>query len=334
MASVAELSGALVQKIQEEQQNLQQQEEDLTRRRTELDNEIQAMSAFSNAVDANNEIVSLNIGGEVMATKRSTLRLAEGSLLEAMFSGRWEQSLDRDSDGRFFLDISPAVFRVLLSFLRVARDAPPGKRPRPPIVPTELAQEFNSMIDYLQLRKFIYGDLAVAEESLKLEAKSALSHVSEDHVVRHQTPSQHALVVGRNPLLPEGREAVFWKVIVESFNPGWLFLGVIGNPAAQPQSYADPTAFGWASTQQVYLCGSNLQGNQSWSGWKGGDVALFKLCRATRTLKMKERSAGSVYHLELPSDGLIDRLAVHINTHAGNTIVKVAQASAEECASL
>lgn len=67
---------------------------------------------------ADSDVVYLNVGGTVLATKWSTLTQAQGSALAAWFSGRWEDCLDRDEQGHAFLDFDPDLFQPILSFLR------------------------------------------------------------------------------------------------------------------------------------------------------------------------------------------------------------------------
>ncbi|KAL3135141.1 hypothetical protein ABBQ32_008076 [Trebouxia sp. C0010 RCD-2024] len=79
---------------------------------------------------ADHDIIHLNVGGTVLATRRSTLTQAKGSTLAAMFSGRWEHCLARDREGRIFLDFDPDLFQPILSFLRtVTICSKPDKRP-------------------------------------------------------------------------------------------------------------------------------------------------------------------------------------------------------------
>ena len=49
---------------------------------------------------AGEDMVELNVGGQALSATRSTLVQIEGSLLAAMFSGRWDRGLKRDSAGR------------------------------------------------------------------------------------------------------------------------------------------------------------------------------------------------------------------------------------------
>jgi len=60
----------------------------------------------------------LDVGGTEYRTSRSTLTSVPGSMLEAMFSGRNDDLLEQDSQGRTFVDRDGAIFRHILNFLR------------------------------------------------------------------------------------------------------------------------------------------------------------------------------------------------------------------------
>merc|ERR1719324_2246882 len=47
-------------------------------------------------------------------------------MLARMFSGRYEDNLDRDKDGNAFVDYSSRVMNNLIRYLRLVRDAVPG----------------------------------------------------------------------------------------------------------------------------------------------------------------------------------------------------------------
>ena len=69
-----------------------------------------------------------------------------------MFSGRWEHSLNRDSQGRIFLDFEPHCFQQILTFLRcrplnMAR----GQRTPQPIIEEGKQHAYQSLVDYLGL---------------------------------------------------------------------------------------------------------------------------------------------------------------------------------------
>lgn len=69
-------------------------------------------------VDATDEdLVEINAGGKVITTKRAILTQLKGTRLESLFSGRWDKELQRDNNGRIFLDVNPVCFQLILDFL-------------------------------------------------------------------------------------------------------------------------------------------------------------------------------------------------------------------------
>ncbi len=79
---------------QRETEAMEAQKAEIQRERKELEEEKAKMSVLQK--DASDSI-EINVGGKVMETKHSTLMLAKDTFLEAMFSGRWDGSLDRDA---------------------------------------------------------------------------------------------------------------------------------------------------------------------------------------------------------------------------------------------
>lgn len=74
------------------------------------------------------DIIEINAGGKfTISTTRSTLCLAEGSVFANMFSGRWEQSLKRDSEGRVFFDHDPELIEIIVNFLRRKKIEDPSR---------------------------------------------------------------------------------------------------------------------------------------------------------------------------------------------------------------
>ncbi|KAJ7423091.1 Rab5 GDP/GTP exchange factor [Willisornis vidua] len=73
------------------------------------------------------EVVPLNVGGMHFATRLSTLRRYEDTMLAAMFSGR--HYIPTDAEGRYFIDRDGTYFGDILNFLR-SGDLPPRERVR------------------------------------------------------------------------------------------------------------------------------------------------------------------------------------------------------------
>jgi hypothetical protein len=106
--------------LREEQRRLAQRSEELDKQRAEFEEEKQIMMRPN---VGRNDLIGLNFGGEkIVKVKRSLLLQFEHSMLARMFSGRYEDSLDRDDDGNVFLDYGPSIMMPLIEFLRLHRD--------------------------------------------------------------------------------------------------------------------------------------------------------------------------------------------------------------------
>ena len=88
----------------------------------------------------------MNIGGEkVVQRRRSTLCAVDGTFLAARFSGRWEQDVDRDAQGHYF--INPELFLPLLNYLGMKETE---HRAEDVQFPNVSAPEFGAMLRFLQ----------------------------------------------------------------------------------------------------------------------------------------------------------------------------------------
>mmetsp|Transcript_4429 Transcript_4429/g.7734 ORF Transcript_4429/g.7734 Transcript_4429/m.7734 type:complete len:613 (-) Transcript_4429:273-2111(-) len=72
------------------------------------------------------DMIHINAGGEIVLATRGTLTHLKGSLMEALFSGRWEKKLLKDAEGRVFLDVNPACFRNIIDYIHELKVSPPG----------------------------------------------------------------------------------------------------------------------------------------------------------------------------------------------------------------
>ena len=66
-----------------------------------------------------NDVIQLNVGGQLLMTTRYTLTRISNSILSIMFNGQWEEKLNRDNQGNIFLDFNPILFQHLLEQLRL-----------------------------------------------------------------------------------------------------------------------------------------------------------------------------------------------------------------------
>jgi hypothetical protein len=79
------------------------------------------------------DVLHLNVGGTCIAVLRRTLTSVEDSMLASRFSGRWDDSLEKDRDGNFFIDQPIELFLPMVNYLRaktcVTPLGPPVKSP-------------------------------------------------------------------------------------------------------------------------------------------------------------------------------------------------------------
>ena len=191
-----------------------------------------------------NDIINLNVGGQKLTTKRSTLCQVESSLLAIMFSGRWEESLERDQDGAVFLDFNPQYFVLILDYLRDKRIAQPGKPISLPKVADDQSERFNNLLQYLGLR-----DLIVSKEIMPSEKFGLHSHgvtVQESGTVAvNGNNGLFRYILGEN-VYQQG--IVKLRLKLESFrNNGFMFVGIVKGDVVPPNdnSYLWRDSYGW-----------------------------------------------------------------------------------------
>lgn len=78
------------------------------------------------------EVINLNVGGKLYTTTKETLTHLKGTMLEAMFSGRYTT---KEVDGRYFIDRDGKLFRHILSYLRDGEEwVPPREQEFPALL--------------------------------------------------------------------------------------------------------------------------------------------------------------------------------------------------------
>jgi len=297
--TLSESSQVLVEELMEE--SVAKHKEPLDDRHAALEAE---MVATMNSVISTDDIVELNVGGEFVTTRRSTLLCApEASLFNAMFSGRWDSSLPCDSHGRVVLDITPALFSVILSKLRAEslRTSSGARKRMSPEIPKNYAEEFGAMVKYFGLDELFFG----AEPSWNLDmlphpriqvVDSPAEAGCMPSVALTLTSAGHAPAVGREAL---PRSECAWRFTVEQLhNNSWVGLGIIGEKKPPDlMSYCRPTSFVWAGHGQVYIGGANKGPHGGWSHWQTGDVAVMKFHAEKGTLKMYHKRLSRVFEI-------------------------------------
>jgi BTB/POZ domain len=215
---------ALVEMFRKRQQILEDREK-------ELDAAIKAFGKekeqFGASIDdessKQNDVLYLNVGGgTVINVSRKTLTQVEGSMLASHFSGRWDDSVEKDHDGNFFINQPPDLFLPLIDFFRDKLCETPSS---PSVVspePGDFASPkkyaaFLRMVEYYGLTPGLYpcviGMHSGQTESCEITPYPNLCVIARDWSVYTLSPHGHARkILGYEVKLGD----------VENFQLGWL----------------------------------------------------------------------------------------------------------------
>ena len=241
------------------------------------------------------DILDLDVGGTTFRVQRGTLLLApEDSHLHAMFSGRWEASLSRNAAGTIFIDMSPNIFRVVLSHLRGSKFA------STPVTWGDVKAE-NPAYDFelravLQFFGLVDPVPAIAMQPTSWGGIDVANGLSVTRNRRAMTDFSHAPAISAE-VTPAGSA---WKIRITSLGDNnWTFAGIIGTSAPSWNSYNDATCYGWSGMNRTWVGGS-AEVEDGWDGFKRNDVAIFKLEHVL--LKMYHTRLQRSFVLELPPE--------------------------------
>ena len=292
--------------------------------RAKMKAELDAYSAEKQRMKAvevsDNDIIHLNVGGHKLTTKRSTLCQVEGSLLASMFSGRWEDSLERDQDGAIFFDFNPQHFVVILDYLRAKKIATPENPVPLPKVPDDQAKSFNNLLEYLGLSDEIVPTEKVPSEKFSQHSSNEVTLQEGGTVAVHGPKGGHRYVLGEN-VYQQG--IVRFRLKLESFQDNyWLFVGTVKAEVVPPNndSYSWPGSYGWAlGYGQVVKDGSWTTHNALKNVTKQGDtVELVLDCDAAKL--SLHLSTGQQFHIEIPKS---QTWRLNVNLRAANDEVRI-----------
>eukprot|EP00984_Skeletonema_dohrnii_P003667 scaffold1269_cov72-Skeletonema_dohrnii-CCMP3373.AAC.1 len=122
---------AKLQKIDSEEKRLKDRMKQLYEKKTEC-------AAVNGDVDvSDDDLIEINAGGKIIAARRGVLCQLKGTRFEALFSGRWEQKLQRDGSGRIFLDVNGDCFQAIVDWLNMRAISSDDESLQPPTVDKE-----------------------------------------------------------------------------------------------------------------------------------------------------------------------------------------------------
>ena len=97
------------------------------------------------------DVIRLNVGGEVIVTKRQSLTPASTSVLAKLCNGRWKERMPHDEETNLFLDFNPLLFRHLLEQLRQSKRNPSLRFTPPRSSPPFAMRSYKRMLTALGL---------------------------------------------------------------------------------------------------------------------------------------------------------------------------------------
>ncbi|XP_028410831.1 uncharacterized protein LOC114533497 [Dendronephthya gigantea] len=265
--------------------------------RTMMRAEVEAFNEEKKRMQASavrdDDILHLNVGGQKFTTKRSTLCQVEGSLFAKMFSGRWEDSLERDHDGAVFFDFNPQFVAIILDYLRAKRISTLENPNKIPKIPEDQVRNFNILVKYLCLSDEIFPTEIVFDEKFNLHGPGVT--LEEDgKVAVHDGNSGHEYVLGENI---HRQKSVDMKLKLESLLDNfWVFIGILEGDFQPPNKFSCdcPGSNGWS------LGSSGAQGMRK-EGTFTKDSTLVNVTKEGDTMK-----------LILDCDA--DKLSLHLST--------------------
>ena len=121
-----------------------------------LDHRETLLKAINPAMGGPEDIVPINVGGTTkIGVLRRVLTFYEDSMLASRFSGRWDDSLEKDKDGNFFVDQDPELFLKLIAFLRLQYNATTEEE-KAAVVPPSPTCRLSAMLNYYGLMQHVY----------------------------------------------------------------------------------------------------------------------------------------------------------------------------------
>ena len=124
---------------------LDEEERRLRDRLTKLEEDKRKSAKENGSTDtSDDDLIEINAGGKVIAAKRGVLTQINGTRMEALFSGRWDKKLLRDSRGRIFLDFNPKAFQAIVDYMNELAISSEDDLPDPPHMDDD---EFKYILD-------------------------------------------------------------------------------------------------------------------------------------------------------------------------------------------
>ena len=165
MSKKRKVGDAVLEALDAVRAELDQREQELERREEALQKAVDGVALEKQMMAGRTpgDVLALNCGGTKIQVLRKTLTQYDKSMLAARFSGRWDDSIEKDAEGAFFIDHPPELMIPLLNFLRARAIETPGTIVPPPQAMESLhpsgPARLNRMVDMVEhfgMTPFVY----------------------------------------------------------------------------------------------------------------------------------------------------------------------------------
>ena len=149
------IEDTLPQRLKKRELHLEEKEREFERRVAAFEKE----TGYNvNMQQTHSDVLHLNVGGTVTSVLRRTLTSVPGSMLASRFSGRWDDSLEKDRDDNFFIDQPFELFLPMIDYLRARNtETPLGPEVTSPEFESETKRRnFVRMVEYFGMTPGIY----------------------------------------------------------------------------------------------------------------------------------------------------------------------------------
>jgi len=159
---------------------LRKRQEELVEREAELIKaqekfEVERTGCYGDT--APSDVLHLNVGGKKIAVLRRTLTSVEGSMLASRFSGRWDDSIEKDENGHYFIDQEFDLFEAMINYLRHRSNETEKYPVESPLFDTTRRNvDFYRMVEYYGMTQGTFpSELKVVYKTENVEDEDAVT---------------------------------------------------------------------------------------------------------------------------------------------------------------
>lgn len=174
------------------------------------------------------DVLRLNVGGKRIEVLRRTLTSLEGSMLAVRFSGRWDEGLEKDAEGNFFIDQDYDLFVCLINYMRARQNMTPlGPPLRSPLELDASNKEKGSItrrFDFIRMVEYYHATLGVYPVDFKL-LRGDPQRVKMIGYPEFSVNAEEWMTVSLLPSDGHTREIIAFEVTLGTFSAahiGWM----------------------------------------------------------------------------------------------------------------